>query len=134
MTIFMPDITPLYPLGSTNTSMSLHIPFQITDWSKVPATMVHGTTGTATMRTRQLGDLRIRMIEYSANYLADHWCELGHLVFVLEGELINELKDGGTTVMMAGMSYAVSDGLSAHRSRTNGPVRMLVVDGGFLKA
>lgn len=113
--------------------MSLSIPFQITSWSQVPATVVNGTSGTATMRIQQLGDLRIRMIEYSANYLADHWCELGHLVFVLEGELINELKDGATTVMKAGSSYAVSDGLSSHRSRTIGPVKLLVVDGAFLK-
>ncbi len=112
--------------------MSLPIPFQITDWSQAPTTVVHGTTGTATMRIVQYGDLRIRMIEYSANYLADHWCELGHLVFVLEGELINELKDGATTVMKAGSSYAVSDGLSSHRSRTVGPVKLLVVDGVFL--
>jgi hypothetical protein len=96
------------------------IPFQITDWSQVPTTVVNGASGTATMRIQQLGDLRIRMIEYSADYLADHWCELGHLVFVLEGELINELKDGATTVMKAGSSYAVSDGLSAHRSSLTG--------------
>jgi hypothetical protein len=73
------------------------------------------------------------MIEYSANYLADHWCELGHLVFVLEGELINEHEDGRVNVLEAGMSYHVSDGLSSHRSRTVGPVKMLVVDGEFLK-
>ena len=113
--------------------MSLPIPFQITDWSQARTTVVTGASGTATMRIQQLGDLRIRMIEYSANYLADHWCELGHLVFVLEGELINERKDGATTVMKAGSSYAVSDGLSSHRSRTVGPVKLLVVDGGFLK-
>lgn len=113
--------------------MSLSIPFQITDWSQVPTTIVNGASGTATMRIQQLGDLRIRMVEYSANYLADHWCELGHLVFVLEGELINELKDGATTVMKAGSSYAVSNGLSSHRSRTVGPVKLLVVDGAFLK-
>lgn len=112
--------------------MSNSIPFQITDWSQVPTTIVHGTTGTATMRIQHLGGLRIRMIEYSANYLADHWCQLGHLVFVLEGELINELENGATTVMKAGSSYAVSDGLSSHRSRTVGSVKLLVVDGAFL--
>lgn len=109
------------------------IPFRITEWADLPTTVVNGTTGTATIRTQQLGDMRIRMITYSANYLADHWCELGHLVFVLEGELINELKDGPTTVMKAGSSYAVSDGLSSHRSRTVGEVRLLIVDGGSLR-
>ena len=110
-----------------------NIPFCITDWSTIVPVTVNGTTGTATMRIQQHGDLRIRMIEYSANYLADHWCELGHLVFVLEGELINELKDGTTSLLKSGMSYAVSDGLSSHRSRTVGPVKMLVIDGGFLR-
>ena len=113
--------------------MTLHIPYQITEWAQVPVTVVNGTSGTATMQIQQLGDLRIRMVEYSANYLADHWCELGHLVFVLEGELINELKDGSTTVMKAGSSYAVSDGLSQHRSRTVNAEKLLVVDGAFLK-
>ena len=69
--------------------MSLPIPFQITDWSQVPTTVVHGTTGTATMRIQQHGDLRIRMVEYSAYYLADHWCELGHLVFVQRSHVVS---------------------------------------------
>jgi len=112
--------------------MTPPIPFQITDWATLPKTVVHGTTGTATMRVQELGNVRIRMIEYSANYLADHWCQLGHLVFVLEGELINELENGETSVLKAGSSYAVSDGLSSHRSRTLGSVKMMVIDGGFL--
>ncbi|HMC96224.1 MAG TPA: DHCW motif cupin fold protein [Flavobacteriales bacterium] len=110
-----------------------NIPFQVTDWDKLPTTVVNGSSGTATVRIQQLGDLRIRMIEYSANYRADHWCRLGHLVFVLEGELISELESGAITVLKAGSSYAVSDGLSSHRSRTVGPVKLLIVDGGFLK-
>jgi hypothetical protein len=113
--------------------MNIPIPFQITDWSSVPTTVVNGTTGTATMLIVQHGDLRIRMVEYSANYLADHWCQLGHLVFVLEGELINEMENGGTSVLKPGSFYAVSDGLSSHRSRTVGPVKLIVVDGGSLK-
>lgn len=113
--------------------MTLPIPFQITDWAAVPVTVVPGTTGTASMRTLQLGAIRIRMVEYSANYLADHWCQLGHLVFVLEGELISEQEHGERSVMAAGSSYAVSDGMSSHRSRTVGPVKLLIVDGAFLK-
>ncbi|MBL8009333.1 MAG: DHCW motif cupin fold protein [Flavobacteriales bacterium] len=110
----------------------MKIPFETIDWSQLPATTVNGTTGTATMRIIQHEGLRIRMVEYSANYLADHWCQLGHLVFVLEGELINEHADGTVNVLKPGMSYHVSDGLSSHRSRTNGPVKLLVVDGAFL--
>lgn len=111
----------------------MRIPFETIDWSQLPTTTVSGTTGTATMRTVQHDGLRIRMVQYSADYLADHWCQLGHLVFVLEGELINEHEDGTVNVLKAGMSYHVSDGLSSHRSRTKEPVRMIVVDGAFLR-
>lgn len=111
----------------------MSIPFEAIDWSLLPATTVNGASGNASMRVVQHDGLRIRMVEYSAGYLADHWCQLGHLVFVLEGELINEHKDGTMNVLKAGMSYHVSDGLSSHRSRTNGPVKLLVVDGAFLK-
>lgn len=110
----------------------MKIPFETIDWSQVPETVVNAATGTATMRTIQHDGLRIRMIEYSADYLADHWCQLGHLVFVLEGELINEHEDGRVNLLKAGMSYHVSDGLSSHRSRTNGPVKLIVVDGAIL--
>ncbi len=111
----------------------MKLPFETIDWSQMPVTTLQGTSGTATKRTVQHDGLRIRMVEYSANYLADHWCQLGHLVFVLEGELINELEDGSVNVLKTGMSYHVSDGLSSHRSRTNGPVKLIVVDGAFLK-
>lgn len=110
----------------------MKIPFETVDWSALPATTVNGTTGTATARTVQHDGLRIRMLEYSAGYLADHWCPRGHLVFVLAGELINEHEDGPVNVLKAGMSYHVSDGLSSHRSRTHGPVKLLIVDGAFL--
>ncbi len=64
----------------------MKIPFETIDWSQLPITTVNGTNGTATLRTVQHDGLRIRMLEYSAGYLADHWCPLGHLVFVLEGD------------------------------------------------
>lgn len=112
--------------------MPLHIPFQITDWSHVEATAVPGTTGEALIRTVQYDDLRIRQVLYSPGYEADHWCTSGHLAFVLEGELINELQGGTSTVMKAGTFFAVSDGLSSHRVRSLKGATVLVVDGGFL--
>lgn len=112
----------------------LKIPFETINWSPLPATTIMGTTGTATVRAVQHEGLRIRMVEYSAGYLADHWCQVGHLVFVLDGELINEHENGTVNVLTAGMSYHVSDGLSSHRSRTNVVVKLLVIDGVFLSA
>ena len=108
------------------------IPFDVTDWTTVSATTHPGETGIAIWRTLQLGGLRIRMVEYSADYLADHWCEKGHLLFVLEGELITELRDGKKFKMTKGMSYQVSDDLSSHRSFSSTGAKLLIVDGSFL--
>ena len=105
------------------------LPFTVTDWSKVPATVHPGETGEATWRTLNVGDIRIRVVEYSPGYLADHWCDRGHILYVLEGELHTELKDGRRFTLTAGMSYEVSDfGDAAHRSVTSTGARLFIVD------
>jgi quercetin dioxygenase-like cupin family protein len=105
------------------------LPFTVTDWSKVPVTKHPGETGDALWRTINIGDIRIRQVEYSAGYLADHWCDRGHIFYVLEGELVSELKDGRKTTMTAGMSYQVSDhGDAAHRSSTRTGAKIFIVD------
>ncbi len=105
------------------------LPFTVTDWSKVPESRHSGETGYALWRTVNIGNIRIRQIEYSAGYLADHWCDRGHIFYVLEGELVSELKDGRKTTMTAGMSYQVSDyGDTAHRSSTKNGAKIFVVD------
>lgn len=104
------------------------IPFELTDWSAVPATEHPGATGVATWRTRQCGSIRVRMVEYSPGYLADHWCQKGHVLLCLEGELITELEDGGGHVLKPGMSYQVADGASSHRSRTAAGAKLFIVD------
>lgn len=111
-----------------------NIPFQITDWDKIPPTEHPGETGRAFWRTLQLGDLRIRMVEYSANYKADHWCEKGHIIYCIEGEMISELADGTRQTLSKGMTYAVSDDLSSHRSYSGHGVKLLIIDGAFLKS
>ena len=105
------------------------LPFTVTDWANMPATEHPGETGMALWRTLNLGDIRIRQVEYSPGYRADHWCDRGHILYVLEGELISELKDGRTTVLTAGMSYQVSEfGDAAHRSSTETGVKLFIVD------
>lgn len=110
-----------------------NIPFQTINWKSIPRTEHSGTTGVAYWQTKQFDGLRIRYVEYSANYLADHWCEKGHIVYCLEGEVVNELKDGRETVLKKGMSYVVSDELSSHRSVTENGAHLLIIDGDFLK-
>jgi hypothetical protein len=104
-------------------------PFTITDWSQVTPTTHGGETGSATWRTLNIGELRVRMVEYSAGYLADHWCDRGHVLLVLEGELETELRDGRKFKLRPGMSYQVSDfGDAAHRSFTSTGVKLFIVD------
>ncbi len=104
------------------------VPFKTTDWSAVAGTEHPGATGTATWRTIEVGNIRVRMVEYSAGYLADHWCSRGHVLLVLEGELVTELQDGTSVSLKPGMSYQVADGAAPHRSRTTGGARLFIVD------
>jgi hypothetical protein len=110
------------------------IPFQTTDWNAAPRTVHPGKTGTAYWKTLQYGDLRIRKVEYSKNYRADHWCKRGHILYCLEGEIISELADGRIFTLTAGMSYQVSDDASSHRSFSKNGATLLIIDGGFLKS
>ena len=105
------------------------LPFTLTDWDTVPEERYEGDTGYALWRTLNIEDVRVRRVEYSAGYLADHWCDRGHILYVLEGELTSELKDGRSVVMTPGMGYQVSDfGDSPHRSRTDVGAKLLIVD------
>jgi hypothetical protein len=105
------------------------LPFTTTDWSKVPSTEHSGEIGHAFWRTVNIGDVRIRMVEYTPGYLADHWCDRGHILYVLEGELDTELKDGRRFKLKPGMSYQVSDfGDAAHRSSTKIGAKLFMVD------
>ena len=110
-----------------------NIPFQTIDWKNIPKTRHEGETGFAFWQTVQFEGLRIRIVEYSKNYFADHWCEKGHIVYCLEGEVVNELKDGTKSTLTPGMSYVVSDDLSSHRSITTDGVTLMIIDGDFLK-
>ncbi|MEO8619953.1 MAG: DHCW motif cupin fold protein [bacterium] len=104
------------------------IPFGVTDWTDVPLTEHNGDTGVATWRTRHFGTIRVRMVEYSANYRADHWCEKGHILLCIAGELETELKDGRTFQLRPGMSYQVADGADAHRSTSRTGATLFIVD------
>jgi len=104
------------------------VPFQTIDWTSVARTEHLGEDGVAHWQTRELGNVRVRIVEYGAGYVADHWCERGHVVHVLDGELVSELRDGRRFVLAAGESYVVADGDGAHRSSTQSGARLLIVD------
>ncbi len=105
------------------------LPFTVTNWDSIEPTVHPGETGEARWRTFTVGDLRVRIVEYSPGYLADHWCDRGHVLYVLEGELRTELRDGRTFTLKPGMSYQVSDhGDAAHRSSTPTGAKLFIVD------
>ena len=104
------------------------IPFGITDWADIPAEEHAGEKGKALWRTRQFGDIRVRMVEYTPGYFADHWCEKGHILLCMEGELHTELRDGRVSTLKPGMSYQVADGAEPHRSYTEVGARLFIVD------
>lgn len=104
------------------------IPFETTDWSTVEPTTHPGETGVAHWHTRQFGDIRVRLVVYSPGYKADHWCEKGHILLCLSGELHTELKDGRMAILKPGMSYQVSDGMEPHRTFTASGARLFIVD------
>jgi len=104
------------------------IPFGTTDWSGVESEEHAGESGTARWRTKQFGAVRVRMVEYSAGYRADHWCEKGHILLCLAGELETELADGRMFRLLPGMSYQVADKAEPHRSSTRTGAMLFIVD------
>jgi hypothetical protein len=110
------------------------ISFQIIDWGGLPKTISEGKTGRSISQIIEYPGLKIRMVEYSAGYLADHWCRKGHVVYCIEGEVINEQENGDQFIIKQGMCYIVTDDMSSHRSRTTKKVKLLIVDGDFLKS
>jgi quercetin dioxygenase-like cupin family protein len=104
------------------------VPFCAVDWSTIKPTMHPGVTGEAHWRTFETGNIRVRMVEYSPGYLADHWCSKGHIIHVLEGEIHTELSDGRVMITKAGGSVVVGDGTDPHRSFTETGVKLLIID------
>jgi len=103
-------------------------PFGIINWSEIEETEHKGETGVSYWKTQKFGDIRVRMVEYSPGYLADHWCSKGHILLCLEGELHTELKDGRKFILKPGMSYQVADNAEPHRSSTEIGARLFIVD------
>lgn len=104
------------------------IPFGTTDWAQIEPTEHEGERGMALWRTRQFGAIRVRMVEYSPGYAADHWCSKGHILLCLEGELVTELRDGRTFTLRPGMSYQVADDDASHRSVSEAGAKLFIVD------
>lgn len=109
-----------------------NIPFSTIDWERIPKVEYPGETGISTWQTVQFEGLRIRIVEYLPNYLADHWCEKGHIVHCISGEFTTRLADGEDVILKEGMAFVVSDDLSSHLSVSEHGAKLLIIDGEFL--
>ena len=105
------------------------LPTGITEWAKLPESIHPGASGTATIRAQQFGDTQVRFVVYSKNYVSDHWCSKGHIVFAMDGQLVIEHQDGTTHTISPGTSYLVADddGLP-HRGVSKDGATVLIVD------
>jgi hypothetical protein len=104
------------------------IRFATTDWDSVPDERHEGITGYAIWKVKKFGDIRVRKVFYSENYLADHWCDKGHFIFCVKGEMVTELKDGSKHILREGMSYQVGDNADAHKSHTEKGATLFILD------
>ncbi len=100
----------------------------ITDWSEVTPSEHPGQRGLALWRTRTFGDIRVRMVEYTPGYVADHWCSKGHVILCLSGFLDIDLRDRARLRLDAGQSYHVGDGDPPHRSSAPEGAKLFIVD------
>ena len=122
----MSDDKDLFPPGGP-------LPFRTIDWNTVPRTEHAGASGSAVWQTIEYPGLRVRIVEYSPGYLADHWCRKGHVIHCLEGAFASRLESGEEFKLEKGMTYVVSDDASSHKSFSEHGVRLLIIDGDFLQ-
>ena len=104
------------------------IPFETVNWEEMKSERHEGESGYAEWKTRQFGDIRVRVVKYSPGYKADHWCKKGHILYCIEGEMTIMLKDGRITQLRKGMSYQVEDDNYPHSSYTNDGATLFIVD------
>ncbi len=103
-------------------------PFQTIDWNNIPKEEHAGETGVAIWQVLNVGEIRVRLMNYSAGYKADHWCKKGHIIHCVQGEMITSLEDGRNMKLSAGMTYIVGDNCEAHRTSTEEGCVLFVVD------
>ena len=103
-------------------------PFQTLDWSSIPKEEHKGETGITYWQTQMLNEIRVRMVEYSPGYKADHWCSKGHIIFCMEGKMETELEDGRIMKLTKGMTYFVGDNSDAHRTSSKDGCKLFIVD------
>lgn len=113
--------------------MKNNIPLILTDWDSVPKIMFRGEKGVSYWRTIILGGIRMRIVDYSEDFIADHWCDKGHIVYCAEGEIIIKLKDDSLNSLKEGMSFILTDNTDSHLVLSEKGAKVFIIDGDFLK-
>jgi len=107
----------------------IDVPFETTEWSKIEPSEHKGETGTSFWRIFEVGNIRVRLVEYSPGFKSDHWCARGHVLLVLEGELVIKLKDGRESILNSGTSFQVADDdANPHLAYTDKGAKVFIVD------
>jgi hypothetical protein len=109
------------------------IPFSHINWTFIEKVEYKDDKGFSIWQTIQYPGLRIRLVEYSIDYFADHWCQKGHIVHCISGEFISELSTGEKITLEKDDSYIVTHNASSHRSTSINGTKLLIIDGDFLK-
>lgn len=102
-------------------------PVSITDWNQVAVSNHPGESGFALWKTLDFSGTRLRMVEYSPGYVADHWCSRGHVILCLSGDLKIELEDGRRLVVAPGQSCQLGEA-SPHRTSSASGAQLFIVD------
>jgi len=103
-------------------------PLIVTRLGEAPRTAETGEIGRSLAQTFELSGLRLRLVEYEAGYVADHWCDRGHVLHVVDGELTLELRDGRSMALRKGDCFVSDQDDASHRIRTAAGGTAFIVD------
>ncbi len=115
--------------SSVHTMKIINIPFQQTHWNSIPKVEHIGETGTSFWKVKEIANFRMRIVEYSRNFKADHWCKKGHLLYVLKGVIEIEMKNGETYQLGEADSFVVGDDRqNPHIISSDFGAKVLIID------
>ena len=105
------------------------VSYSLIDWQNVESTEVKGITGHAFWKTKKFNDLRIRIIEKSPGYRADHYCKKGHVIYVIDGEMVIDFENGEKFSVSAGQTVFLGDDPEfGHSTFTENGIKYFIID------
>jgi mannose-6-phosphate isomerase class I len=97
-------------------------------WDKIEPVETKGETGFNTSKEFHINNIRIMMSEYSANYKSSAWCNRGHIIYCVDGEMNIILKDKENFNLRTGDSLILAEN-DSHIAVTGAqPAKIFIVD------